>query len=70
MNRLWKKLLNDAFGVWNKVRGSYLRMKVKKDLNAKVDHEDKTFTVVVKKMQNLSAGAFALPIVNDCRRYY
>ena len=60
-----QKVLNDAFGIWNDVQGSYLRMKVTKDREATVDSSDLVHTVVVKKMENLAAAAFALPTVSD-----
>lgn len=59
------QLLKDAFGLWNDVEGSYLDMEFEKDSDSVVSDSDKRFVVVVKKMDNLSAAAFAVPIMSD-----
>jgi hypothetical protein len=62
------RILEDAFGLWNDVEGSYLKMVFEKDSASSVDSEDDRYTVVVKKIENLSAAAFALPMLSDDKK--
>jgi hypothetical protein len=57
-----QQLLQDALNIWNSVPGSYLRMSVTEGTTS-LDEEDKVFSIVVEKSDNLSTAAFAKPNV-------
>lgn len=59
------ELLIRAFGVWNTVKGSYLRMTVKQENNEDIDENDDVNVIAVKGGINASAAAFAQPSLTD-----
>lgn len=59
-----QQLLQDALNIWNNVPGSFLRMTIQEGVTD-MDPEDKVFSLVVEKSDNLSSAAFAKPTVPD-----
>jgi hypothetical protein len=59
-----QQLLQDALNVWNAVPGSFLRMTISEGVT-QMDENDKVFSLVVEKSDNLSSAAFAKPTINE-----
>ncbi len=59
-----QQLLQDALNVWNTVPGSYLRMTIQEGATQMSD-DDKVFSLVVEKSDNLSSAAFAKPTIDE-----
>ncbi len=59
-----QQLLQDSLNVWNTVPGSYLRMTVEEGTTQMSD-DDKVFSLVVEKSDNLSSAAFAKPTIDE-----
>lgn len=62
-----QQLLQDALNVWNTVPGSYLRMTIEEGAT-QMDDNDRVFSLVVEKSDNLSSAAFAKPKIDEDNR--
>lgn len=68
-----QQLLAEAMGIWNAVPGSFVKLTAAEG-DAKLDDEDKQFSIVTAKSANLTSAAFARPkvpeddsgIIDDC----
>jgi hypothetical protein len=64
-------LLEQAAGIWNGVRGSFLEIQIQIDPNVALDSEDLVYGIVTKLESNVTSAAAALPmfeegVITDC----
>lgn len=56
---LFEVMLRLAFAKWNQVEGSFVKLELMVDANAKQQNDDEVYAIVVKKLDSLAAAAAA-----------